>query len=393
MSEISKKLFAGYRNDWEEAKALLAKATDEKREFTPEEEERWTKLNDAMSDKKSKMDAVEQAEERAAKIDALAERALKVENAVKADNDADVLRAVASGEKRSAKFDIRALASGSATVPVSFADFVVVALTAGNSVYEGATKLRTATGEQITVPRLTANQSASFIAEGNQITPTDPTISSITLYANKIAALTLLSNELIRDNAVNITQLVGESAGNQIAFLAGSACTLGTGTTQPLGFVTAAGNAQLSTATKSGTVTSTFFDALDVITLAYSLQPMYRNANTEWQVASTAMSKIRKLQDTTGQPIWTPGLVVGQPDTLLGYRVIENVHMAAVASASKSVAIMHAPSYYVRELPIEVASSTEFRFDYAQTAVRTLYSVDGNIPDVTALRVLVSANT
>jgi HK97 family phage major capsid protein len=105
------------------------------------------------------------------------------------------------------------------------------------------------------------------------------------------------------------------------------------------------------------------------------------------------MSKVRKLQDTTGQPIWTPGLVVGQPDTLLGFRVKENVHMAAVASASKSVAILHAPSYYIRELPIEVASSTEFRFDYAQTAVRTLYAVDGNIPDVTALRVLVSANT
>lgn len=393
MSEISKKLFAGYRNDWEEAKALLATATDEKREFTPEEEARWQKLNDAMSDKKSKMDVVEQAEERAAKIDALAERALKVENAVKADNDGDVLRAVAAGEKRSAKFDIRALSSSSSTVPTTFADFVVVALTAGNPVYEGATKIRTATGEQITVPRLTANQTAAFVGEGSQISPTDPTISSITLYANKIAALTLLSNELIRDNSVNITALVGESAGNQIAFLAGSACTLGTGTTQPQGFVPAAGNAQLSTATKSGTVTSTFFDSLDVITLAYSLQPMYRNANTQWQVASTAMSKIRKLQDTTGQPIWTPGLVVGQPDTLLGYRVIENVHMAAVASASKSVAIMHAPSYYIRELPIEVASSTDFRFDYAQTAVRTLYAVDGNIPDVTALRVLVSANT
>jgi HK97 family phage major capsid protein len=393
MSEISKKLFAGYRNDWEEAKALLATATDDKREFTPEEEERWTKLNNAMSDKKSKMDSVEQNEERAAKIDALAERALKVENAVKSDNDGDVLRAVALGEKRSAKFDIRALASGTATVPVSFADFLVIALTAGNPVYAGATKLRTATGEQITVPRLTANQAASFVGEGSQISPTDPTISSITLYANKIAALTLLSNELIRDNAVNITQLVGESAGNQIAFLAGSACTLGTGTTQPTGFVTAATNAQLSTATKAGTVASTFFDALDVIGLAYSLAPMYRLAATEWQISSTAMSKVRKLQDTTGQPIWTPGLVVGQPDTLLGFRVVENVHMAAVASASKSVAIIHTPSYIVRELPTEVASSTEFRFDYAQTAVRTLYGVDGNIPDVTAMRVLVSATT
>ena len=393
MSEISKKLFAGYRNDWEEAKALLATATDEKREFTPEEEARWTKLNDAMADKKSKMDAVEQAEERAAKIDALAERALKVENAVKADNDADVLRAVASGEKRSAKFDIRALSSSSSTVPVSFADFVVVALTAGNPVYEGATKIRTATGEQITVPRLTANQTAAFVGEGSQISPTDPTISSITLYANKIASMTLLSNELVRDAGFDITRVVGEAAGRSIAFLAGSACTLGTGTVQPTGFITAAGNAQLSTATKAGTVTSTFFDSLDLVTLLYSLGPDYRNANTQWQLSSTALSKVRKMQDTSGMPVWVPGLAVGQPDTLLGYRVVENVHMAAVASASKSVAIIHAPSYYIRELPIEVASSSEYAFNAAQIAIRTLYSLDGNLPDVTAQRVLVSANT
>jgi hypothetical protein len=57
------------------------------------------------------------------------------------------------------------------------------------------------------------------------------------------------------------------------------------------------------------------------------------------------------------------------------------------------VAIVHEPSYYVRELPIEVASSTDYLFNTNQVAIRTLYGVDGNLPDVTAVRVLVSANT
>ena len=393
MSDITKTLHEQYRNDWEEAKSLLNVAADEKRELSAEEEARWTSLNDSMSARKAKMDQVAAAEERSEKIGALAERALKVENAVKADNDGDVLRAIATGEKRRAQFEIRALASASATVPVTFADFVVVALTEGNPIYDGATKLRTTTGEQITLPRVTANQSAAFVTEGSTITPADPTISSITLYANKIASLTLLSAELVRDAGFDILGTVGRQAGAQIAFIAGSAMAIGTGTVQPQGFVSVAGNAQLSTATKAGTVAATFFDALDLATVLYSLSPSYRNPNTVWHAATSAVSKLRKLQDLNGQFVFQPSMAAGQPDTLMGYRLKENVHMAAVASASKSVAIVHEPSYYVRELPIEVASSTDYLFNTNQVAIRTLYGVDGNLPDVTAVRVLVSANT
>lgn len=391
MSDITKTLHEQYRNDWEEAKSLLAGAADAKRELSAEEEARWTSLNDSMTARKAKMDQVAAAEERSEKIGALAERALKVENAVKADNDGDVLRAIATGEKRRAQFEIRALASATATVPVTFADFVVVALTEGNPIYEGATKLRTTTGEQITLPRVTANQTAAFVTEGSTITAADPTISSITLFANKIASLTLLSAELVRDAGFDILGTVGRQAGAQIAFVAGSAMTIGTGTVQPQGFVSAATG--LSTATKSGTVSATFFDALDLTTILYALNPSYRNANTAFHASTTAVSKLRKLQDLNGQFIFQPALAAGQPDTLLGYRLKENVHMAAVASASKSVAIIHEPSYYVRELPIEVASSTDFLFANNQVAIRTLYGVDGNIPDILAVKVLVSATT
>ena len=391
MSDITKTLHEQYRNDWEEAKSLLNVAADEKRELSAEEEARWTSLNDSMSARKAKMDQVAAAEERSEKIGALAERALKVENAVKVDNDSDVLRAIATGEKRRAQFEIRALASATATVPVTFADFIVVALTEGNPVYEGATKLRTTTGEQITLPRVTANQSASFVTEGSTITPADPTISSITLYANKIASLTLLSAELVRDAGFDILGTVGRQAGAQIAFVAGSACAIGTGTVQPQGFVSAATG--LSTATKAGTVSATFFDALDLATVLYSLAPSYRNTNTVWHASTTAVSKLRKLQDLNGQFVFQPALAAGQPDTLLGYRLKENVHLAAVGSASKSVAILHEPSYYIRELPIEVASSTDYLFNTNQVAIRTLYAVDGNIPDLNAVKVLVSANT
>ena len=70
MSDITKTLHEQYRNDWEEAKSLLAGAADAKRELSAEEEARWTSLNDSMTARKAKMDQVAAAEERSEKIGA-----------------------------------------------------------------------------------------------------------------------------------------------------------------------------------------------------------------------------------------------------------------------------------------------------------------------------------
>ncbi len=68
--------------------------------------------------------------------------------------------------------------------------------------------------------------------------------------------------------------------------------------------------------------------------------------------------------------------------------------MAAVGSASKSVAILHAPSYIVREAgSLSVARSTDFKFDYDQLAIRVTYRVDGNLLDANAALYLKSKNS
>jgi HK97 family phage major capsid protein len=87
-------------------------------------------------------------------------------------------------------------------------------------------------------------------------------------------------------------------------------------------------------------------------------------------------------------------MVAGQPETLLGFRVKENVDMAAVASASKSVVIIHEPSFYIREAGgIDLATSSERYFDLNSVAIRALYSIDSALPDTAAGRILVSATS
>jgi HK97 family phage major capsid protein len=393
--DVMNQLHDAYRREFEAAKALVSRASDEARDLNAEEEAQYSKLNDSMDAKLSKIEDLKKGEERSAKLASVVGN-LEVATGKTLENDADVLRAIIKGEKRSANFEIRALATATATTPVTFADFVVEQLVEGISIYEGATKIRTTDIRNITIPVVAGTApTAAFVSQGGTISASDPVFTSVTLGAFTAATITLASQQLVDSAGFNLVEYVGRAAGSQLARLAGSATTLGTGTVQPTGFVSALNTAgALTTATKSGTVTATFFDLLDVQSALYALTPKYRNADTVWQVSTGAARKLRGLQDLNGQFVWQPSTMAGQPETLLGYRVKENVDMAAVASASKSVVIIHEPSFYIREAGgVDLATSSERYFDLNSIAIRALYSLDSALPDAAAGRILVSANT
>jgi HK97 family phage major capsid protein len=53
---------------------------------------------------------------------------------------------------------------------------------------------------------------------------------------------------------------------------------------------------------------------------------------------SATASAIRKFKTSTGGFLWQPSLVAGQPDTLLGYPVVEAEDMPDVSGDSLSIA-------------------------------------------------------
>jgi HK97 family phage major capsid protein len=392
---VVNQLHDAYRRDFEAAKALVSRASDEARELSAEEEAQYSKLNESMDSKLAKIEDLKKGEERSAKLSAVI-GAVEVATSKTIENDADALRALIKGDKRTASFEMRALATATATTPVTFADFVVEQLVNDNVVYAGATKIRTTDNRNITVPILAGTApAAAFVSQGGTISAADPVFTSITLGSFAAATLTLASRELVDSAGFNLVEYVGRAAGAQIAQLAGSACTLGTGTIQPTGFVSALTTAgALTTATKSGTVTATFFDLLDVQAALYATAPKYRNANSAWHVSTGAARKMRGFQDLNGQFVWQASQAAGQPETLLGYRVIENPYMAAVASASKSVAFVHEPSIYIREAGnLSVATSEDRYFELNSIGIRSIYQFDSNLPDGAAGRILVSATS
>lgn len=74
-----------------------------------------------------------------------------------------------------------------------------------------------------------------------------------------------------------------------------------------------------------------------LVELVHTLRAPYRQGAT-WVMNSATLATIRKFKTTDGAFLWQAGLVSGQPNTLLGYPVIEAEDMPDIAGNSLSVA-------------------------------------------------------
>ncbi len=74
-----------------------------------------------------------------------------------------------------------------------------------------------------------------------------------------------------------------------------------------------------------------------LVDLVQSLRAPYRQGAVFVMNAAT-LATIRKMKTAEGQFLWSPGLVAGQPDTLLGYPVVEAEDMPDVGSGTTPIA-------------------------------------------------------
>lgn len=289
-------------------------------------------------------------------------------------SDAEILRAIANGEMRSATFEKRTLVGTDNTVPKSFYDQVFSVARLVGPMLDTSEVISTTSGESLTIPTLTAYSTATIKAAGSAISESEPTFSSITLGAYKYSFLVQVANELIADAGFDISALIAEQAGNGLGYAVNTGLTLGTGTVQPTGIVTAAGSG-----ITGGTAVSGAFTADNLIDLAYSLDGAARRLpGVGFMLNGSSLGKMRKLKDTAGNYLYQVG--VGQPDTFAGFRVVENPAMADTATSAKSVIFGHLPSYKVRMAGgLQIAQSADYAFNTDVTTFRVLMRVDGNL--------------
>lgn len=286
----------------------------------------------------------------------------------------EILRGIALGEVRGGhEFSKRAaLVPSTNTVPKSFYDEVFDVARLSGPMLETSEVINTQSGEDLTLPTLTAYSTAALTAAGSAISASEPTYSSITLGAKKYAFLIQAANELVTDAGFDLAAHLARQAGNAIGYAVNAALTTGTGTTVPTGIVTAAGSG-----VTGGTAVSGGFTADNLIDLAYSVDGAVRRLpGAGFMANGQTIGAMRKLKDTAGNYLYQVG--VGYPDTFAGFRVVENPHLAAVATAAKSVIFGDLASYKVRIAGgIQVQSSQDYAFNQDLTTWRFLIRLDG----------------
>ena len=292
--------------------------------------------------------------------------------AVSERSASDILREVA--QTRSAHtFEKRAaLVPSTNTVPKSFYDQVFDVARLAGPMLETSEVINTTSGEDLTIPTLTAYSTAALTAAGSAISASEPTYSSITLGAKKYGFLIQAANELVTDAGFDLAAHLARQAGNAIGYAVNSALTTGTGTTVPNGLVTAAGSG-----VTGGTGVSGGFTADNLIDLAYSVDGAVRRLpGAGFMANGQTIGAMRKLKDTAGNYLYQVG--VGYPDTFAGFRVVENPHVPAIGTGAKSVLFGALDSYKVRLAGgIQVQSSQDYAFANDLTTWRFLVRLDG----------------
>lgn len=407
MSEYITRLKERRASVWEQTKALLDAAEGEKRELTAEEETTYQRLNTDLDAIDARAKDLLDAEQRAKDADAafaalLAKPADRNAGAGAEKAEVERVRGWLTGQSGTRSIDIRpdspmpidsrtlsklSAGAGANTVPISFYNRLVQHMTENSGVLStGPTVLRTATGEQMQIPKTTAHSaSASIVAEAGTLAANDPTFGQVSLDAYKYGFLLQVSHELANDTAVDLLGYLAMQAGRALGNGFGAHLVTGTGSSQPNGVVTASTLGKTGSASVAGAASGD-----DLIDLFYSVIAPYRNSlSCSWLMRDSSVASIRKLKDGTGGAglgnyLWQPGLTADTPDSILGKPLYTDPNMAATGLAAKSILFGDFSSYFVREVEaLRFERSDDYAFNTDLITYRAILRGDGDLVDTT----------
>jgi HK97 family phage major capsid protein len=273
---------------------------------------------------------------------------------------------------------------GGYTVPTEMATTILEALKAYGGMREVATTIRTATGAQMDFPTSNGtSEEGEIVAQNASATDADPTFGTKALnsfkYGSKVIVVPI---ELLQDSAVDVNGFVFNRINSRIGRITNKHHTIGAGTTEPMGIVTA------STAGRAGAVSATpIITYDDLVDLEHSVDPAYRLA-PKWMMNDQMVKLVRKLKDSQNRPLWLPSYDAGirgsRPNELLGNPVVINQHMPVPAASAKSLLFGDFSKYVIRD----VMQVTLYRFTdsaYAkkgQVGFLAFMRCDGNLMDI-----------
>lgn len=270
-------------------------------------------------------------------------------------------------------------------------------------------KFTTETGNPFPWPTLndTSNK-GRIIGQNVQITETDLAFGQVTFNAYIGSSdLVLIPLALIQDAYFDMDALTAKLLGTRLGRLYNWKCTLGSGTNEPTGIVTAAvaagSTSQFASNSGAGVLGPAY---ADLVNLEHTVDPAYRfNPATSWMFNDLTLKAIKKLVDGNNRPLWQPGLtasfrdgamvdLVAAKPLILDHPYIINQDMAVPAASADSMLFGDMATFKVREVAggTTVMRLAERYADYLQVGFIAFQRFDSQLIDAGTHPVAVGIN-
>lgn len=269
-------------------------------------------------------------------------------------------------------------AAGGFTVPEGFVPMLEIALLQFGGMRQVADVMRTETGNALPWPTSndTSNEGEIVGENADFGASVDPTFGAVMFNAYKYSSKPILVPfELLQDNAVNLASVLGTMIGERIGRHQNKHFTVGDAASKPKGIVTAS---TLGVTAASATA----IKADELLTLQHKVDPAYR-PGAMYMLHDDILLEIRKLKDGQGQYIWQPGLIAGIPNLMVGFPYMVNQAMDnTMAAGKKTLLFGQLGKYKIRDVQTIRMKRLEERYaEKDQIAFIAFMRSDGNLLD------------
>lgn len=290
--------------------------------------------------------------------------------------------------------------AGGYAVPESFRNRVTETMEAFGGVRRLAEIVATDTGQTMPWPTNddTANE-GDIAAENTEVTELDLTFGERELGAYMYTSrIVKVSFQLMEDAGVDIESLLARKLGQRIAKGQASDWITGSGTNEPQGLVTGT-TVGVTAAAQTAVTYDELVDHVTSVDLAYRTggevggDPDKVDPGVAWLMADATYNALRKLKDGDGRPLIDPDVRGGLPTTLLGYKIVLDNGMPAMAAGNSPIVFGNIRAAYVIRLvnALHLQRLDERYAEFLQVGFLAHQRADGLVQDPSAAKKLTMA--
>ena len=384
-----------------EAQELAGKAVDERRDMTGEEQSKFDAMMSEVDALHKRAEALVEGETRAKELEESFRKVTGREPERRDEPNESDFAKWARDENRGASFDIPAVrgvlgrlsnreeardmsGTGGLGPQGVYGTLWEYAIASSELLQAGVTLFDTADGNTIPFPRATvhADVDGTALDPHDPIVESDSTINTVDLSVSKYGYITDVPNELISDATFDLEGYLARNAGrrlgNKVASVAAAAAVSG--------FTTAGVTAPATILTSLGTQSTAGQGSDLLVDLLHSVLPEYR-LGAVFCMNDSSAAIVRKLKASTGEMVWQPALVAGDPDLILGKPVRIVPTLDSFAASKKPIFFGDWSALYVRIAGgLRFERSAEAGFGNDQTKFRGIVRTGSVAVDPNAVK-------